>query len=52
VCETPFPKPYLPTPIDHVDWNVMIDGLEARFGSSATGYILDKTRIVNFRENI
>jgi hypothetical protein len=43
----PFPKPYPPTSIDHLDWNTLIDALEARFGSSALGFIQDRTRIVN-----
>jgi hypothetical protein len=48
----PFPKPYPPTPIDYEDWNTLIDALEARFGSSAAGFIQDRTRIVNSRGNI
>ena len=52
VCETPFPKPYPPTPIDYEDWNILIDALEARFGPSASGFIRDRTRIVNSRGNI
>jgi len=48
----PFPKPYPPTPIDYADWNTLIDALEARFGSSAAGFIQDRTRIVNSRGNI
>ena len=47
-----FPKPYPPTPIDYEDWNTLIDALEARFGPSASGFIRDRTRIVNSRGNI
>jgi len=46
------PKPYPPTPIDYEDWNILIDALEARFGSAAIGFIRDRTRIVNSRGNI
>jgi hypothetical protein len=47
-----FPKPYPPTPIDYQDWDTLVDALEARFGSSAAGYISDRTAIINSRGNI
>jgi len=47
-----FPKPYPPTPIDFEDWNKLIDALEERFGAGTTGFIGDRTKIVNSRGNI
>ena len=47
-----FAKPYPPSPITYAHYDALVDALEARFGSSATGYLKDATQIVNSRGNI
>ena len=47
-----FEKPYPPNPITYSHYDALIDALEARFGSGATGFLKDRTQIVNSRGNI
>jgi hypothetical protein len=47
-----FAKPYPPDPITYSHYNAVVDALETRFGSGASGFIADRTRIVNSRGNI
>ncbi len=47
-----FQKPYPPDPITYNHYNAIIDSLETRFGSGATGFIKDRTQILNTRGNI
>ena len=47
-----FAKPYPPNPITYSHYDTIVDALEARFGSGASGFIADRTKIVNSRGNI
>ena len=47
-----FEKPYPPNPITYTHYDSLVDALEARFGSGASGYIKDRTQVVNSRGNI
>jgi hypothetical protein len=47
-----FEKPYPPNPINYSHYNTLVDALETRFGSGASGFIADRTKILNSRGNL